>query len=261
MDENLNQETIEKGLETSFIGRKIFAFHSLQSTNETAKQIARNGAEEGSLVIAEVQTAGRGRHGRSWFSPEGGLWFSLILTPRIPPQRIPILSLITALSVVEAIQKTVSLLSTIRWPNDILIREKKVCGILSEYERGEEDKNLVIIGIGINVNQSRFPPELERISTSLRLELGRLVSRLFLLQEILLRFEENYSTLLRGDAEDLLKKVIGFSSYMGRRVMVDLKEKVLEGEVIDLDEDGRLILRLDNGLLQRVTAGEARLVR
>ncbi|MCH7760254.1 biotin--[acetyl-CoA-carboxylase] ligase [candidate division TA06 bacterium] len=261
MNEILDAEVIQKGLTTSFLGKKIYAFGSLQSTQETAKRLAKNGAPEGSVVIAEQQTAGRGRFGRTWHSPKEGLWVSLILHPKIPSQKVPFLSLLTALSVTEAIRRTTSLLPTIKWPNDVLINGKKVCGILPDLETRENNSNLVIIGIGLNVNQSDFPLDLEETSTSLHLELDRPISKTLLLQELLLRFEENYIIFLKEETMELLEKIRGFSYFIGKRVTVDLKEKVLEGEVIDLDEEGRLVLRLDSGLIQRVVAGEARLVR
>jgi BirA family biotin operon repressor/biotin-[acetyl-CoA-carboxylase] ligase len=261
MNERLDTDLIQKGLNTSFIGRKVCSYKSLKSTNETAKDLARGGEKEGSMVISEEQTGGYGRFGRAWYSPEGGLWFSLILFPEIPAHKAPLLSLIASLSVVEAIRNSVSLNPLIRWPNDVLINEKKVCGILSEFEIGENDTSFIIVGIGINVNQTAFPPDLEEISTSIHKELGQSTSRLLLLQELLWRFEENYTGILRGEEKNLIERIKDYSSLMGKRVTINMNENDLEGEMIDLDDTGRLILRLDNGIIKKVTAGDVRLVR
>ncbi|MFQ6092911.1 MAG: biotin--[acetyl-CoA-carboxylase] ligase, partial [bacterium] len=185
VSEYLTETQIREGLRTSFVGRKIFSFGVLKSTQDYALRLAEEGAEEGVVVIAEEQTGGRGRFGRVWYSPPGvGVWCSLILRPKMLPWESPRLTIVAALAAARAIESSAGPSAALKWPNDVLINNRKVCGILTELSAEAESVNFVIIGIGVNVNQAatHFPSHLRHRATSLRIECGHQVSRIKLLQ-------------------------------------------------------------------------------
>jgi len=185
---------IAHGLNTKFIARKIHYFDYLSSTMDLAMQLGIQTAPHGTLVLAESQTKGRGRLGRSWFSPKyKGIYFSLILRPEISPSASPVLTLLAAVSICEAIKKVVGLDAQIKWPNDIFICNKKISGILTEMNAEVDKVNFVVIGIGLNVNNDK--KSLIAQATSLKEQAGHPVSRVLLLQELLRRIENNYSLL------------------------------------------------------------------
>lgn len=257
-DNALSPDDIARRLETKVLGRRIFAYDSLTSTNLAAKDLAESGSPEGTLVLAEEQRRGRGRFERWWYSPKGlGLWLSLILRPQVRMERAPALSLLTGLSVVKAIRADTGLPVLIRWPNDVVFRDKKLCGVLPEVEPG-----FVILGVGINVNHCSFPPELLSIATSLRIELARSVERTELLCRLLQELERNYFSFLDGgELTPLLAEIREFSSLMGKTVRVSTVDQESLGQVIDINEEGRLVLRLASGRIATHIAGEVREVR
>jgi BirA family biotin operon repressor/biotin-[acetyl-CoA-carboxylase] ligase len=155
---------VKKGLKTKFMGKDIHYFKEVDSTNDVAKYLAENGAEEGTVVVAEIQNRGKGRRGKTWISPPGGVWMSIILRPDIPTSKAPQLTLVTGVAVAETLKKELKLDVGIKWPNDILIGNKKVCGILTEVNASVNKVNYVIVGIGIdmNVDVPLFPPELQK---------------------------------------------------------------------------------------------------
>ena len=268
-------EEIAAGLETEEIGRKIYCYDSVDSTNEEAKRQALRGAPNGSLFIAEQQTGGKGRLGRRWLSPAGeGLWFSVLLRPAAAGARLPRQFAGTTLLAGEAVcgsicaetassaRQTVSV--RIKWPNDVLIGTRKVCGILTEMSAEIERVESVVVGIGINVNNTDFPEELRQKATSLRMELGsaRLpgesepVRRIPLLQEILRRFE----LLLRENADSLtpafLEQYRRDCVTLGRRVSCQRGGAPVSGVAADLSPEGELIVRMEDGSLTTVRSGE-----
>lgn len=254
----LSLKEIEERLDTTVLGHTVHTYDSLESTNLTAKDLARTGSPEGTLVIAEEQRSGRGRFDRRWYSPKGlGLWLSLILRPTMRMERAPALSLLAGLSVLEAIRGLTGLPVLLRWPNDVVFKGKKLCGVLPEVE-----PSFVILGVGVNVNHSSFPRELRSTATSLRIELGRPLERIDLLCRILRELEANYFAFLRGgDLAPLLGKIRESSSLMGKAVRIATVAEELSGQVIDIDEEGRLVLRLDSGRIARRIAGEVKEVR
>ncbi len=256
--DSLSLDEIRERLNTKVLGLTIFVYDSLSSTNVTAKDLARKGSPEGTLVVAEEQRRGRGRFDRWWYSPKGfGIWLSLILRPNIDLERAPTLSVLAGLSVTEAIRKHTGLPVLMRWPNDVVFRGKKLCGVLTEVE-----PSFVILGIGINVNHTSFPPELLSVATSLRMELGRCLERVELLCLVLLELERNYFLFLKGgELKPLLGEIRELSSLIGKRVRVTTAEDQFPGEVIDIDEGGRLVLRLTSGRVVRHIAGEVTEVR
>lgn len=253
---------VEPHLATSGLGRALRWHPSLESTNILARRMAAEGAPEGTLVVADRQTAGRGRLGRSWDSPSGvNLYFSLVLRPELPPGRIPQLTLLLAVAVRRAIAGLDgSLPLAVKWPNDIFSGERKLSGILCEMQSEADRAHFVVAGIGINVNQPSFEGELERTATSLLIESGATVSRPALLASVLNHLEPLY---LRWQREPDLGFVVGEieeCAYLrGKRVAIEGMNRALEGTVTGIAPTGELIIADSGGALHRVASGEARL--
>lgn len=243
-----------KGLETKFIGRRIYAFRTVGSTNDIACQLAGDGAPEGTIIVADTQTRGRGRRSRSWVSPPGGIWASVILRPSFQPSQIVPLTLITALAVTLSIREAAPLPVKIKWPNDVFIRDKKVAGILAEMPSSLVPRpSLVVVGIGINLN---IPlSDLPEGATSVAEELGRKIDRDELLVKLANELERAYLTLARSGFEPLREKVKGYMLGLGQRVRI---ENVGEGLAEDIDSLGRLVLKKDDGSRIKVVSGEIR---
>lgn len=255
---------IRKGLFTRSFGREIFHFMRVGSTNRVAFDLARRGYPEGTLVIAEEQTAGRGRWQRSWFSPpQTGIWMSLILRPDMAPVRVPQVTLVLGAACARAIHGFLGYRPGIKWPNDLLYDGKKFCGILVEMEAAAEQVHFLVAGIGVNVNQeeSEFPPELKERATSLRMITGRRVDRLSLLCRILDALEEDYRCFCSEGFTAVRRGWLEYEATLGKEVCVRLGSRELMGTAEDLDEEGNLLLRLSDGRLQRVNSGELTLCR
>ena len=218
-------------------------------------QLGMNEAASGTLVLAESQTKGRGRLGRGWFSPKyKGIYLSLILRPKILPAACPILTLMSAVSICEAVKEAIDLDVQIKWPNDVLIHNKKVAGILTEMNAEVDKVNFVVIGIGLNVNNDK--KSLIAQATSLKQEQGQEISRVVLLQELLRRIESNYFLLEDKGAQEIINKWRNFTLTLGTRVKVDYQNKHIEGQATDIDQDGSLLIRKDSGLMQKVSSGD-----
>jgi BirA family biotin operon repressor/biotin-[acetyl-CoA-carboxylase] ligase len=242
-------------LNTRFLGRKIYYFDGLPSTMDTAMGLGIKGSAEGTVVIAESQTRGRGRLGRNWFSPKyKGIYFSVILRPELLPSNVSILTLLAAVSVSEAIKKVTRVDIQIKWPNDILFKDKKLGGILTELNAEMDKVNFVVIGIGLNVNNEK--KSLISGATSLRERLGQNTNRVELLQEILRRIEANYSLLQHKGPKTIAEKWRELATTLHKRVKVYSQNEHVEGEAVDIDSDGALLVRNDSGLTQRITAGD-----
>jgi len=248
---------ISRNLHTKFIGKKIHYFEYLSSTMNLAMQLGMQGESNGALVLAESQTKGRGRLGRSWFSPKyKGIYLSLILRPPILPAVSPILTLLSAVSICEAVKKVTGLDSQIKWPNDVFINNKKLAGILTEMNAEVDKVNFVVIGIGLNVNNDK--KSLITQATSLKEQLGQSLSRVTLLQELLRRIENNYHLLLEGDkgAQAIIDKWRNFNLTLGHHVKVYYQNKHVEGSAVDIDKDGSLLIRKASGIIQKVSSGD-----
>jgi len=258
-DKLLPQE-ISFGLNTKIIGRDIHYFDSMDSTMDAAFKLGINGAKEGTVVCAETQKKGRGRMGRIWTSPKHkGIYFSLILRPKLLPNEAAKLTLLSAVAVCEAIRDMTGLLSYIKWPNDILIDEKKVGGILTEMDAETDIVKFAIIGIGINVNLKHdFLPDK---ATSLKKEKGQMVSRVELLQEILRKIEKFYLLLQKDGFNTIVERWRELSSTLGKRVKVSCQRQHIEGEAVDVDLDGGLLIRNDSGFVQKIMAGDVTRLR
>jgi BirA family biotin operon repressor/biotin-[acetyl-CoA-carboxylase] ligase len=255
----LTPSEIKPLLKTKWMGKRIYHFQSLDSTNSKAYQLALNGAEEGEVVIAESQEKGRGRLGRQWFSPPSlNLYLSIILRPRIPPHQAPLITLMAAVATADAIRKFSGLLPLIKWPNDILLREKKVAGLLNEIHSEMDRIHFVILGIGVNLNtdEEKFSKEIRSIATSLKIEMGQTVSRKAFLQSLLFELERWYSIFLEEGGAVVLKAWKDRADIKGRKVKVTSFGETVVGAAIDVDSDGALILETGDGKQRRVMAGD-----
>ena len=242
-------------LRSQMPNRRIEWHAVIDSTMTEASRLAASGAPSGTVVGAEEQTAGRGRHGRSWHSESGsGLYFSVILRHQLTPVNLPVVTLALGLAVREAILQATDLVCDLRWPNDLLIQSKKCAGILTEL-----DGSAIIAGIGINVNHSRFPSDLGDIATSLRLVGAHVYSRERLLMELLPAIDRYCALLERDGREPILEMFARASSYVtGRRVCVDQDGSELLGTTAGLNDSGFLMLRKDDGSNHLIVAGGVR---
>ena len=253
-------QEIQRGLSTNYISKEIYYFPELKSTNIMAKEKASHGAEgigEGTLIIAERQSAGKGRLGREWFSPAGGIWLSIILYPQLSPSYISRITLMTAVAAVKSIKICTQIESQIKWPNDILINEKKVCGILTEMSAELDIINWVVVGIGINVNidHREFPEDIQENTISLKEILGKEVFRVKLVQTFLQEFEKYYEKLKREEFPSILREWKLYSHTLGMKIEVNIGEKVVIGEAIGINENGALILKKEDGELVEIISG------
>ena len=249
---------VKRELKTNFIGHDIHYFKEVDSTNDVAKYLAEDGAEEGTIVIAEIQNRGKGRRGKTWISPPGGVWMSIILRPDIPPFNAPQLTLVTGVAVAETLKKECNLDVGIKWPNDILIGDKKVCGILTEVNASIDKVNYVVVGIGIdmNVDVPLFPPDLQKGATSLKNELDTEINGAILVQKFLLEFENIYNEFKAGKFPEILKEWRSLSKTIGNNVEVRTRGKTIRGEAVGINKEGILILELEDGSLRKIISGE-----
>lgn len=241
---------ITHGLKSSFVGRTVYAYKSVQSTNSLAAQLAEARAPEGAIVVAESQTRGRGRLGRFWHSPEGaGIYVSIILYPEIDPAAAPGLSVVTAISLAETMVTYAPGTVQIKWPNDCLINGRKVAGILTELSAEMGRVHYVIIGVGINVNHRRrdFPPEISRTATSLRAELKRQIRRVEFLRQFLTQFEKDYKRFIKSGLRLHRKKILQYSNLIGQSVYLDMSGRTITGRAVDIDANGSLVLETPQG--------------
>jgi len=253
-DKLLPQE-VSFGLETKLFGKKIYYYDSIGSTMDAAMEAGLNGAPEGTAILAETQTKGRGRLGRHWVSPKyKGIYMSLILRPKLMPQETPCLTLLSAVSVCEAIKEVTGIDANIKWPNDILVRDKKLGGILTELNAEVDEVRFIVIGIGINVNTDKA--HLVAHATSLKEEKQETVSRITLLKAILKKLEQNYIVFKKQGFHPAMEKWRQISSTLGSRVKVACHKEHIEGEAVDIDIDGGLLVRKDSGFIEKVMAGD-----
>lgn len=253
----VTEEEIASGLRTSVLAKQIYYYARVGSTNEEAKRRALDGAPNGSLLIAEEQTSGKGRLGRNWTSPAGaGLWFSVLLRPDYLPERVTPLTLLAGLAVCAAVRRRTGCSAEIKWPNDVVIGGRKVCGILTEMSAEMERINFVVIGIGINVNSAVFPEELKNKATSLRMETGKPVPRAELLQDILFELEHRISRLKAEGLEPLLAEYKALCVSLNRTVGFTRNGLAMTGTAVDISPEGELIVRLESGERIPVYSGE-----
>lgn len=241
------------------IGRDIRVFEATQSTNDVAEKLARDGVGEGVVVFAESQTRGRGRMGRKWLSPaRKGLWFSVLLRPDMRPQAATQLTVAAATALVRAIRSVAALEAEIKWPNDILIRGKKVAGVLTELNAELDHIKYLILGIGVDVNlmPSDLPPDVRKIATSLKAETGQTLRRADLAAAILHELDRDYERIRNHEFASIAQEWQARCATLGHRVTIQIGDRALQGRAESLDGDGALLLRTDYGHLERVIGGD-----
>ena len=231
--------------------QRIHYFPEIGSTMDAARELAKSGAGEGTIVIAEAQTRGRGRLGREWLSPMGGIYFTLILRPKISPANAPRINLMASVAVAITIRKLFGLNAGLKWPNDVLIEGKKVCGILSEMDAEMDEVNFVNLGIGINANTAIH--QLEGTATSLKHVTERDISRKEFLGALLVEIEHRQASLMEAS---LLEEWKRLSVTLNKDVSITAPGEVITGRAIDVDATGALIIRERNGSLKKAVAGD-----
>lgn len=249
---------------TSVIGREIQVFQQTTSTNDLVEMLARGGVKEGAVVFAESQTRGRGRLGRSWVSPAGkGLWFSVLLRPKLRLECVTQLTIAAATALSRAIRSQTDLRPEIKWPNDLLLAGRKVAGVLTELTAEPGAIKHVILGVGVNVNLAPddFPRELGKLATSLRIECGHSLDRGALAAAILQELDTDYARLTSGGFESLADEWESQCTTLGREITIAMGERCFRGRAESLDPGGALLLRTHHGHLERITAGDVTMGR
>lgn len=251
---------VHKKLRTSFMGKKMRYFESTTSTNWVGKQMTREHDPadlHGLVIIAEQQTGGIGRLGRSWISPRGGIWATVVLKPKIPIDRVFMITMAGAIAIARALRKEYDLGALIKWPNDIYIGDNKVAGLLLEISAEADRVHHALLGIGVDVNVTHTDLSgVPSAVTSVSIEVGRDVDRPDLLARILRELESRYLLLEAGEYEAIVREWKSLSCTLEHRVRVNTLKNSFEGEAIDIDEYGALMIRKDNGKIERVIAGD-----
>ena len=248
--------------QTKVIGRDIRVFEETTSTNDVIEKLARDGVKEGVVVFAESQTKGRGRLGRKWMSPpRKGLWFSVLLRPELRPQEATQLTVASATALRRAIKSVTGLSAEIKWPNDLLIRGRKVVGILTEMSAEVDRIRHIILGIGVDVNHdvNEFPAGLRKVATSLKLASGKDICRAELATEILREIEVDYARIGAGEFEQVADEWETGCATIGKNISVQVGTRMIRGCAEALDDDGALLVRTEHGHLERITGGDVTL--
>lgn len=262
--ESIKEEASLPHKHISWQGKEIYIYRKVSSTNSIAQLMARSGAPEGSIVISRSQTLGRGRMKRQWACPPGkGILMSMVLRPEISVQFVPQLTLLCGVVVAETIRKVTGCAAGIKWPNDIVIKGKKVCGILaqSSFSRGGLEYVIIGVGINVNLNTDQLPPDCQETSTSLRLELGQDVSRFKVLKQFIISWEEHYQGFLKGGHSYLRTKWIENNVTLGRKVTLNKEKYPICGQAVDISERGGLIVTLCDGSSEEFLAEDLSLGR
>ena len=256
----MSKAEIESLMKTKWAGHPVIYHDQVDSTNTQAKRLGEELARDGhgTLVVADLQTAGKGRRGRSWESPSGAsIYMSILLRPDILPDQAPMLTLVMAQSVAEAVQELTGAEVGIKWPNDIVLNGKKICGILTEMSAEIDYINYVVIGVGVNVNTPDFPEALVETATSLKIELGQSVKRSALIAAVMKRFEENYETFIRtGDLSGIQDQYNSLLVNRDRDVRVLEPGHEYNGHALGINSTGELLVEKEDGTTAEIFAGE-----
>ncbi|WOV89083.1 biotin--[acetyl-CoA-carboxylase] ligase [Sporosarcina oncorhynchi] len=257
--DRINAANIQKKLKTKSYGRIVDYYESCATTQLIAHDAAQNGAADGTLVVSEEQTAGKGRLSRPWSSAAGkGIWMSLIIRPSLMPQEAPQMTLVAAVAIVRAIEEIVGLEATIKWPNDIMIDGKKITGILTELQSDPDRVKAIIIGIGMNINHDidDFPEEIQDIATSLKLKTGKVTDRARLIAEIL-SFLELYTEMYVKHGFGPIKLLWeGYSNTAGKRIKAVMLNETVEGIALGISEEGLLEVKMDDGTIKGIYSAD-----
>ena len=254
---------IKACLSTKIFGKWTHVFEKIDSTNEEATRLAEQGAKEGTLVLAECQTKGRGRLGRTWHSPAGlGIWMSVVLRPKLAPIAAPGLSLVAGLSLARTIEECLQTPVELKWPNDCLLGGKKTAGILAELSAQRENVRFVVLGVGVNVlhQPQDFPPELQKTATSLVLATGQLIDRVEFLCEFLKRLEADYSQFKKQGLAPFIDSYTRRCELIGSQIQAHVGHKTITGQALRIDATGALVLRQGQKEIV-ISAGEAQRIR
>ena len=257
--DRLKSAEVVANLKTKWLGHHIHYCELTTSTNELAKRLAGEGCEDGLVVIAEEQNSGKGRLSRGWFSPFArGVWFSVVLKPPFMPQEASKCTLLAAIAVVKAVNKYKGVQASIKWPNDVLLDGKKLVGILTEMSAEFGRINYIVIGTGINVNvpKEMVPEELRATAVSLADVAREPISRVELLADVLGYMEELYEKVLHEGFKPVLEEWKKYSSTLGQQVKVIAPDQTYFGEAVDIDEDGLLMVKREDGRIEKVIAGD-----
>ena len=250
---------IKSVLNTKWIGEELYFFEEIDSTNTKAKQLEETGDSSGTLVVSNMQTSGKGRRGRHWDSPsDTGVFMTLILKPNMNPSKASMLTLVMALAVVKACNEIVESSSCyIKWPNDIVLNNKKICGILTEMSAEMDYINHIVIGIGINANVASFPEELKEKATSIKIENENEVKRALLINRILVHFEQEYETFMQNKSlKEQLQEYNKFLINKDKEVTIIEHSNQYQGVALGIDEAGELLVKKEDGKIEAVYAGE-----
>lgn len=241
----------------------VYYYASVTSTNDIARELAESGAGEGTVVVAEEQTSGRGRLGRSWASPKGeGLYHSIILRPNIPPSDAPVLNLVIAVTLAELVSEQFQLTVDIKWPNDVLIGERKFAGIMAEGEFKKESIDYVITGIGVNLNHTSFPSDITEKATSIKLETGQTSDLDAFRQGLYRKLDARYDTFLDQGSSQIVRRWCELSSYAeGKSVKVITSDRTITGLTRGLTPNGALLVETSTGDLEIILTGDVRSLR
>jgi BirA family biotin operon repressor/biotin-[acetyl-CoA-carboxylase] ligase len=254
----LTPDMLRQRVKGNLFGKRIHHFFRTDSTNRVALDLGHAGEPEGALVIAEEQTAGRGRIGRTWHSERAtGIYATLLLRPKLAPVQAPLLTMMAGLSARTAITESTGLTVDVKWPNDLLVSGKKIGGILTEMHAEPSQVRFIIVGIGINVNQDKFPADIAAVATSLRAASGKTQSRADILIRLLREFENDYNRFLQEGTASVVKRFEEVSSYArGKRVQVTNGNETFTGVTAGLAPEGLLRVKPDGGELVTVVAGD-----
>jgi BirA family transcriptional regulator, biotin operon repressor / biotin---[acetyl-CoA-carboxylase] ligase len=251
-----SKQELLNGLATQIIGNKIFVFESIDSTNACARTLGDAGTPEGAVVIADFQTSGRGRQGRSWLAePDSSILFSVLLRPTVQTEMAGLFTLFASTAVARATEQYVGVSVECKWPNDLLIRGKKFCGILLENSLQQSGVAYAIIGVGINVNQQSFPSEIGERATSLALETGMIHDRKALFHAIIREMDNLYKAARGGDFFAIVPEWTRRCSMFGRAVRIQQHDRTIEGTAVRLNHDAGLVISTSDGL-QTIYAGD-----
>jgi len=265
----LDSDEISHELNTEIIGRRIVCFDTIDSTNNYAKKIASENCEEGTVIVAESQTAGRGRLGREWSSiDKKGIWMSIVLRPEMLPEEVQIITLAASIAVVSAVKRVTGIETGIKWPNDIILEGKKVCGILTEMNSEMEKVNYLIIGIGINVNHDKedlshdilhkaisLKMYNERVNNIEEINSGNF-NRNELIKSILFEMEQKYSKIKKGLTDEVIEEWKRYSVTLGKEIKIVTKNKEYIAMAEDITPEGKLTVRCKDGIIKEISSGE-----
>lgn len=260
--EHITKEKISENLETEEIAKEILCFRKVFSTNSIAKFLANHSAEDGTVLISEIQTKARGRSGKKWEAPDGGIWMSLILRPQVPPARIGLITLATGVAIAKSI-RSLGLDAKIKWPNDVLIHGDKISGVLTEVNATFNEIDWIVVGIGIdsNISLEDFSEDIRPGTTTLTEELPAEIDENELIAIFLNEFEEVYKLYKDGEVEAILKDWRELSDTIGKYVNItQTGGKITQGYVVGINNEGSLIIERQDGALEKIISGELRTV-